>query len=162
MSNSILLDATMVRCSANRSSTKYEAECVNAREAINRLARVEEEARRAELEAQSERKRRALRRAQEAAAEARRRTAEAARRREEAAYLAQFENGPIIQGGGSAQPPGGSPPVSPDGNVAPAPVEPAGTTAAPDTSAQPEAAPPTGTDLESIREELRRRQDGNQ
>ncbi len=88
--NSILLEATMVRCSANRSSTKYETECVNAREAINRLAIAEEEARRAELEAQSERKRRALRRTQEAATQARRRAAEAARKREEAAYLSQF------------------------------------------------------------------------
>ena len=48
------------------------------------------EARRAELEAQSERKRQQLRRTQQAAAEARRLAAEEQRRREEAAYLAQF------------------------------------------------------------------------
>ena len=68
MENPRLLEATMVRCGQNRSEMKYEAECVNARDAINRLERAEERARRAELEAQSERKRQALRRTQEAAA----------------------------------------------------------------------------------------------
>ena len=43
-----------------------------------------------ELEAQSQRKRDALRQTQRAAAEARRRATEAKRRREEAEYLAQF------------------------------------------------------------------------
>jgi hypothetical protein len=88
--NPIVLEAALVRCSRNRSETRYDAECVNAREANKIIAASEEAERRAEFEAQSERKRQALRRAQEAAAEARRRAAEAAKRREEAAYLAQF------------------------------------------------------------------------
>ena len=71
--NPIVLEAALVRCSRNRSETRYDAECVNAREANKIVAAREEAARRAEFEAQSERKRQALRRAQEAAAEARRR-----------------------------------------------------------------------------------------
>jgi hypothetical protein len=71
--NPIVLEAALVRCSRNRSETRYDAECVNAREANKIIAASEEAERRAEFEAQSERKRQALRRAQEAAAEARRR-----------------------------------------------------------------------------------------
>ncbi len=88
--NPNLLEATVVRCSQNRSETRYDPECVNAREAVSRMAAREEQAGRAALEEQSNRKRAALRRTQQAAAEARRRTAEANRRREEAEYLAQF------------------------------------------------------------------------
>ena len=91
MENPRLLEATMVRCSQNRSETKYEVECVNARDAANRLEARRKELRRAELEAQSERKRQALRRTQEAAAEARRRAQEAERLREEAEYLGVTE-----------------------------------------------------------------------
>ena len=90
LDNPIVLEAALVRCAQNRSETRYDAECINAREA-NKLVMAEEEAeRRAAFEAQSERKRQALRRAQQAAAEARRRAAEQRRQREEAAYLAQF------------------------------------------------------------------------
>ena len=68
-------------------------ECINAREAVNTASRprkkrcdVAED-----LEARSERQtRKALRRTQEATAEARRRAEEAERMREEAEYLAQF------------------------------------------------------------------------
>ena len=88
--NPILLEATVVRCSQNRAQSRYEAECVNAREAIARIEAREEAARREELERQSEAKRRALRRTQAAAAEARRRTEEAKRQQLEAEYLAQF------------------------------------------------------------------------
>jgi hypothetical protein len=92
LDNSILLEATMVRCSENRNRNKYEAECVNAREASNRIGTEEERARRAELEAEFERKRKSLRRTQEAAAEARRRAADARRRREEAEYLGVYDD----------------------------------------------------------------------
>ncbi len=95
IANPVVLEAAMVRCSRNRNETRYDAECVNAREAVDRLAAREEAERRAELEAQSERKREALRRTQRAAAEARRRAAEAARLREEAEYLAQFGEVPV-------------------------------------------------------------------
>ncbi|MDH5345232.1 MAG: EexN family lipoprotein, partial [Gammaproteobacteria bacterium] len=70
--NPRLLEATMVRCGQNRTEMKYEAECVNAREAVNRLERAAEQERRIQLEAQSDRKRQSLRRTQEAAAAARR------------------------------------------------------------------------------------------
>ncbi|MEM7502640.1 MAG: EexN family lipoprotein [Pseudomonadota bacterium] len=159
MNDAVLLDATMVRCSVNRAQTKYEPECMNAREAINRVARAEEAERRASLEAQSERKRQALRRTQEAAAEARRRAAEAARLREEAAYLAQFETGPEGQADGSVaapiNPAGSEPPAAAGGTVIPQ--------AAPQPSAEPapipQSAPPeAGSGLDDVREELRRRQ----
>lgn len=90
LDNPILLEAAMVRCSRDRRETRYDPECVNAREAVNRIAAKEEATRRAELEARSEAKRRALRRTQEAQAEARRRAEEAERLRKEAEYLAQF------------------------------------------------------------------------
>ncbi len=93
VANKILLDAALAKCGQDRARLKYTQECVNAREASNRIAKLEEEQRSEVLEAQSERKRAALRRAQMAAAEARRRADEAARMREEAAYLAQFGSG---------------------------------------------------------------------
>lgn len=88
--NEILLEAAMVRCAANRVETRYEAECVNAREAVKIIAAREEDERQARMEALSEQKRRALRRTLDAKAEARKRAAEQKRLREEAAYLAQF------------------------------------------------------------------------
>lgn len=83
----ILLDATMVRCVASRNSINYDPECVNAREAVERIAAVEQQARRAALEAESERKRDALRRAREAADQARRDAEERERLRQEAELL---------------------------------------------------------------------------
>jgi hypothetical protein len=155
--NPMLLEATMVRCAANRSQTKYDPECVNARDATNRLASIEEQARRHELEAQSEQKRQALRRTQEAAAEARRRAAEAQRLREEAAYLEQF-NSPATTG--TAPAPGNNSPGQP------APAQPNDRPAAqvpPPPAGEPEATPsPDASDLEAIREELKRRQDESQ
>ncbi|MDZ7767629.1 MAG: EexN family lipoprotein [Woeseiaceae bacterium] len=102
--NPILLEATIVRCRENRVESRYEAECVNAREAANRVEAAQTEARRAELEAQSEQKRQALRRAQEAAAEARRRAAEAERLLREAELLGQYET--VGEGDGAAPPEG--------------------------------------------------------
>lgn len=92
--NSILLEATIVRCARDRSKLRYEAECVNAREAANRLAAIAEEERRKGLAAESERKRRELRRSQDAAEAARRRAAEEQRRREDAEYLGIYEQLP--------------------------------------------------------------------
>lgn len=86
----LLLEAALVRCTQDRSATRYEAECVNAREAVKQIEAKDDAKRRAELEAASQRKREALRRTQEAAAAARRRVAEAEKRRQEAEYLAQF------------------------------------------------------------------------
>ncbi len=148
MEDSMLLESTMVRCGQDRSSKKYEVECVNAREAINHIAKAEEIASRAELEAQSERKRRALRRAQEAAAEARRNRAEAERRQREAEYLGQFGAAPLAEEAAV-----GAPTIAGPG-TAPLPEQ------APSSSDQLPADidPPTTTDLESVREELERRQ----
>jgi hypothetical protein len=87
MENPVLLDATMVRCGQDREQTKYNADCVNAREAAGQLAQAAEEARREELERQSQRKRQALREAQERADEANRRVSELARLRQQAEYL---------------------------------------------------------------------------
>lgn len=100
--NPILLEATMVRCVENRTEARYDPECLNAREAVNLIAAREEKARRADLEAQSERKRQALRRAQEAAAEARRRALEEQRRQEEAELLGPFA--PLSEGGTQPEP----------------------------------------------------------
>jgi hypothetical protein len=149
MENSILLESAMVRCARNRSETKYEAECVNAREAANRLATAEEQARREKLEAQSERKRQALRRTLEAAAEARRRAEEARRRQAEAEYLGQFD---------------APPPEAENGDVpADMPVPAGGPESGAETS-DATASDSTGTqeapaDLQAVRDELKRRQD---
>lgn len=86
----IMLEAAMVRCSQDRTATRYDAECVNARQAVTQIEAKEEAARQAELDARSESKLQALRRNQEAASQARQRAAETERLRQEAEYLAQF------------------------------------------------------------------------
>jgi hypothetical protein len=155
--NPILLEATMVRCAENRSQTKYDAECVNARDAVNRIAAGQEKARRAELEAQSEQKRQALRRTQEAAAEARQRAVEAQRLRDEAVYLGQFGAAPTD---GTAA---GAASTSADGSTSGAAGNAAGVTVHPMPQAEPDdAGTESPTDLEAIREELKRRQDESQ
>ena len=98
--NPLLLEAAVVRCARDRAESRYDPECINAREAVDIVQAKEEALRRAELEERSERKRRALRRTQQAAAEARRRAEEAERLRKEAAYLAQF--GALPSPGGEA------------------------------------------------------------
>jgi membrane-bound lytic murein transglycosylase len=128
MDDPILLEATMVRCGQDRALNRSDAECVNAREAVSRQAAVEAQARRQELEAQSEQKRQALRRAQQAAAEARRRAQELEQRREESEYFGEFE--PL--------PPGQEQRESPD--VAPATDDPIGLPPATD-QAVPEVNP---------------------
>ena len=80
----------MVRCSQDRAATRYDAECINARQAVSTIEAEKEADLRAENDARSESKRQALRRTQEAAAQARRRAAESESLRKEAAYLAQF------------------------------------------------------------------------
>jgi membrane-bound lytic murein transglycosylase len=168
LDNPIVLEAALVRCSRNRAETRYDAECVNVREANKIVAAQEEAARRAEFEAQSERKRQALRRAQEAAAEARRRAAAAQKRREEAAYLAQFGQ-PVPDGNQQTQEPDtGNVPIAvipePAGETMdtagdaysePLNAAPSGASNAPVAEMQP--APETARNLDDIREELKRR-----
>jgi hypothetical protein len=167
MENPRLLEATMVRCSQNRSTMKYETECVNARDAINRLERDEERERRAALEAQSERKRQQLRATQEAAAAARRRAEEDQRRREEEEYLGIFEAEPSGQTSTAPDPGYGVAPgntsAEPIQQPAPQPVQsqPVQIESEPQPAPQAPAPPPSSdstTDLDAIREELRRRQ----
>jgi hypothetical protein len=160
MENPRLLEATMVRCSQNRSETKYLVECVNARDAVNRLEAGKKEANRADFEAQSERKRQALRRTQEAAAEARRRAQEAERLREQAEYLGVTE-GEVVDGsvladdtGATMAAPTGTQSNAPGVEIAPPEpetTEDAGVEMGPDGG--------VGSDLEAIREELKRRQE---
>ena len=181
LDNPILLEAAMVRCSADRAATRYDEECMNARTAVRRIQAKEEEARRAELEARSERKRQALRRTQQATAEARRRAEaaakEAERQRREAEYLAQFgvlpPPEPGAEGTEDALPEDNLPgAVAPDVVVDEQSRGGLGTTVpasdggnAPGAAPEPEDAAPEAEarDLESIREELRRRndEDGN-
>ncbi len=91
------LEAAVVRCARNRSQTRYDAECVNARQAVSLIEAREERSRRDKLEVQSQNKRDALRRTHLAATEARRRAAEMIRLQEEAEYLAQFGELPPSQ-----------------------------------------------------------------
>jgi membrane-bound lytic murein transglycosylase len=172
LDNPIVLEAALVRCSRNRSESRYDAGCINAREANRIVAAKEEAERRAEFEAQSERKRQALRRAQQAAAEARRRAAEAEKQREEAAYLSQFGQLPSDGSQPTEQAGTGNVPMA----VIPAPVEEAANTAEPGYSEslaepapaasnapaagiepQPETEAQPVRDLDEIREELQRR-----
>lgn len=166
LADPIVLEATVVRCSANRAETRYEAECVNARQAISIIAAKEERERRERAEAESERKRAALRRTQRAAAEARRRAELAEQRRKEAAYLAQFgetpsldeEREPVdeadINAPGAIVPPAPQEQSLPPANAA---LPPAGSNA-PVIEQEPEETP----DLDAIREELRRRNEADE
>ncbi len=161
MENPRLLEATMVRCAQNRSESRYNVECINARDAVNRLEAVQVKTRREELERQSERKRQALRRTQEAAAEARRRTVEAQRRREEQEYLGIFDQPQVggnetvlpapvndtVGSGTSSNAPGVAVESQPLANPAAPAVE--------EVPREPE------TDLSAIREELKRRQEAD-
>lgn len=168
MEDPILLDATMVRCVASRNSINYDPECVNAREAVERIAAREEQARRAALEAESQRKREARRRALEAADEARRRAEELERQRREAELL----------GLGPAPETGVAPPVDetvppdfpddPDAVAAPlvtveevplpaGVVEPPATMPGDSYAEEQPAVAPAATDLGQIRQELEER-----
>jgi len=170
----LLLEAALVRCSQNRNESRYDAECVNAREAVKQIEAKQEAERRAELELQSQRKREALRRTQQAAAEARRRAAEAERLQNELEYQAQFGVLPpaddVVLPDGAMQ---GNEPVA----VVPVATPDTGTAPDPATASDPAVLPPAGSnvptaetqpvpeesapaDLEAVREELRRRNEG--
>lgn len=154
------LEAVVVLCSQNRSQTRYEAECVNARQAISILEAKEERARRDAFEAESNRKRQALRRTQQAAAEARRRAEVAAQRRKEAEYLAQFGELPPsrddsvdIDDAATNAPSA----VIPEHDAVDTPLS-GDEQPAIDGGNAPVAEPtPPATDLDAVREELRKR-----
>jgi hypothetical protein len=160
----ILLEATMVRCAQNRAETKYEAECVSAKQAASRITRAEDRARRDELEEQSTRKRAALRRTQEARAEARRRAAETERLRREAEYLGVYDEDLEPQGSTVAGDIEGAPAGDVTSNAPTAVVEEPALQDV-DDPRQAEMQPPGSAaagDLESIRDELRRRQEADE
>ena len=161
--NPLLLEAALVRCTQNRAETRYDTECINAREAVKLVEAKEEATRRADLEAESKRKREALRRTQQAASEARRRAEEARKRREEAAYLAQFGELPPAADTDAVN--SGNEPIAviPDNvqedtrssNVSNAVSLPTAGSNAPVAEEAP--VDETPKDLEAIRDELRRR-----
>ncbi|NQV85643.1 MAG: hypothetical protein HQ492_01005 [Woeseiaceae bacterium] len=163
-----MLEAAMVRCSANRDATRYDAECVNARQASQLIESKNAAVRRTEQEARSERKRQAFRATQEAAAQARRRVADAERRRIEAEYLAQFGVLPpsVDQSSVEKERSGNLPQVvipetseqsvSSSGSVDTVRATDGGN--APGSAVAPTVEEPT-SDLESIRNELQRRKE---
>jgi len=161
LDNPIVLEAALVRCSQDRDETRYDAECVNARQAISVIEAREERGRRKALEERSEDKREALRQTQDAAEKELRRAAEEDRLRRETEYLAQFgESPPPTEEDAAAENSAGnaptmvipepvfddqelsavpdSPPASDDGNAPVSEVEPA-------------------SNLDAVREELRQR-----
>lgn len=160
----ILLEATIVRCAQNRAETKYEAECVSAKQAASRITRAEDRARRDELEEQSIRKRAALRRTQEARAEARRRAAETERLRREAEYLGVYDEDLEPQGNVVVSDTEGVPTNDVTSNAPTALVEepdPQNVDDPRQGEMQPPGAAAAG-DIDSIRDELRRRQEADQ
>lgn len=159
----LLLEAALVRCTQDRNATRYAAECISAREAVKQIEAKEEAERRAAMEAQSQRKRDALRRTQQAVAEARRRVVESERLRKEAEYLAQFGQLPPDDSAEMPQEATNAPmaeiPEAIDEDVVVDYVE----TVDSDGSNAPlaDTTKEVPTDLDTIREELRRRNDSN-
>jgi len=158
LENPIVLEAAVVRCAQNRTESRYDAECVNARQAVSIIEAKEERARRDAFEEESDKKREALRRTQQAAAEARRRATEAERLRKEAEYLAQFGELP--------PPPDGENTVDEAAANAPTMVipeadelmpPPANSAPASDGGNAPVATADPVSDLDAIRDELRKR-----
>ena len=161
LSDPYSLEAAVVRCSQDRSQTRYDAECVNARQAIAIMEAKEDRARRDAFEAESNKKRQALRRTQQAAAEARRRAEEAERQRKEAAYLAQFGELPPADTSNENVDEAA---LNAPGAVIPAPeavldTPPVGNERPATDGGNAPAAQPTApaTDLDAVREELRKR-----
>jgi len=163
LDNPIILEAAVVRCAQNRSESRYDAECVNARQAVSIIEAKEERARRDAFDAESDKKREALRSTQQAAAEARRRAAEAERMRKEAEYLAQFGELPPRPEGetevdeAAANAPGM---VIPEAEEEPADLPPMADPLSPsDGGNAPVAESDPESDLEAVRDELRKRND---
>jgi len=160
LENPIVLEAAVVRCAQNRTESRYNAECVNARQAVSIIEAKEERARRDAFEAESDKKREALRRTQQAAAEARRRATEADRLRKEAEYLAQFgelpppPDGEAVVDEAEANAPTMVIPDAGADEVMPPPTNPV---SASDGGNAPVATADPVSDLDAVRDELRRR-----
>lgn len=158
MENPRVLEATMVRCGENRAEMKYEGDCMNARDAVNRLEVREKEARKAELEALSERKRQALRRTQQAAAEARRRAVESEKQREAAEYLGVSEARMVSDAPAEPNSATNALPAAAS-NVPGVQIEIPEADNGGESTGHPESESVGGSELQSIREELKRRQE---
>lgn len=158
------LEATLSRCNADRSLTRDDPECINAREANNRMAAEDQRRLERDLERESQRKLDAIRRRNESAAIAARQAEEAAKAREEALYEQQFEIVPETE-----RAPEDSSRSQPDSG----PMEPAETSVVPENPADEGAPEPVSdrpseetldsqaesdpSDLESLRQEMNRR-----
>ena len=152
------LEAALTRCNADRGRTRSDPECINAREATRRVSIAEEAERRREFERQSQRKLDELRSRTEAL-EARLREAEQQRlAREKLEYEQQFQQqidgniGPEVDSsadGGEPAPVAGDSMQSDEG----------ATVVDTPTGTGEVTAETAGTDLESLREELKRRND---
>jgi hypothetical protein len=161
LENPIVLEAAVVRCSHNRDETRYDAECMNVRQAISIIEAKEERTKRAAFEAESEGKREALRQTHEDAAAALRRATEQDRLRREAEYLAQFgELPPMPEGEAATEGSSGNAPTV----LIPEPVEedlvysePVDSAPASDGGNAPLMETEPESDLDAIREELRLR-----
>ncbi|MEO0996672.1 MAG: EexN family lipoprotein [Pseudomonadota bacterium] len=164
----IALEATLSRCNADRSRSRDDVECKNAREAGKRISTAEEEERQRLLEEESRRKLEAIRRRNEAMDQRRREAEEAARRLEELQYEQQFAPVEGAEPGAAAPGPAASEPE-------PAPAEPVESEPAPvddgvyreetiepsqfpvDESVPESLGSEPANDLESLRQELQRR-----
>ena len=161
LDDEIGLEATLSRCNAQRSLTRNDPECKNAREANKRLATEREAELQRRFEAESQRKREAIRDRNEAIAAARRRAEEAERVRQEELYELQFQGG-----AGNPAPTDGAESLSPAAGSNGAGSTP-DATAGSDVSEAPAAdepppdagssSDPETADLGSLREELERR-----
>jgi hypothetical protein len=104
----VLMEATLLRCRLEPELRPDPISCDNARRAAQRLASAAEAERRAQLEAESERRRAERRAREEAESEAARRAEEARRQAEEAAYEGRWEplpSAPDDAGDGAADAP---------------------------------------------------------
>ncbi|MEM7278205.1 MAG: EexN family lipoprotein [Pseudomonadota bacterium] len=155
------LDATLERCNQRRGVSKDDVECQNARSANKRLGAIELENRRAEAEAESQRKLEVIRRRNQAQAEAARRAQEEAAMREQEAYEAQFNDAeldsePAPSNYESYEPHSSEPPDSPADYETPPPAP---VTPNPEPEPVNEELPETSApgDMDALREELKRR-----
>ena len=142
----IALEATLSRCNADRSRTRTDPECINARDATRRISAEEEAERRRTFEQQSQRKLDELRRRTEALEERLRRSEEEKRRMEELQYEQQFEAAAAEASGATT-----------DAANAPAPSEPSNGPAPAAETAPSDVEESSGSDIGALREELRRR-----
>ncbi len=164
MANELALESTLVRCNADRMRTRDDPDCINARIAVERLAKMEEEAVRARQKAEALRARAAKLRQerleQERLRAARESRSEPTYREDNYAedpYAGTYpypgsEPADLIwsgTGGASPAPPAGELPVVADDGVAP-------------PASKPIEADEVRAEIKRLEEELRHRREANQ